>query len=192
LIAKEGIKMNRKVLTGMGLIVGLGLVLIAGLCLNTGESLAQQATQKVQKVAPGLKVKQIPKICNKPDLAQWKDNLPLGPKSEFPFSGACKSCWEQVGVMNLPTMSVWITNKGPVNAAATKAKLSWKSGKVPFGEESMKVNVPAIEAGNNYLLTITVPQGKFFQTAKPVKLEIDCDKQVDECNENNNILTFTY
>ncbi len=177
---------------GTAAIIALGLVLALALYLGTSDSFAQTQTRQMEKVAPRVDVKKLPQICTKADLAQWKDNLPLGTKSEFPFSTQCQNCWQQLGVMNLPTMIVWITNKGATNAPASKAKMTWESGKAPFGEKSKVVNVPAIEAGKNYLLTIDMPQGDFFQTAKPVKLELDSAKQIDECNENNNILTYNY
>lgn len=168
-------------------------LLVAGAIFYWGaqEGSAQEVQQpKIQRVDP--KIKKPPQICVKADLALWKDNMPLSPKDEFPFSTGCKACWEQIGIMNLPTMSVWVANKGQTNAPASKAKLVWQSGKAPYGEEQIVVNVPAIEAGNQTLLTVSVPQGKFFQTNKPVKLILDSANQVDECSKDNNTLTYTY
>lgn len=185
--------MKRKVITAMGLIVCMGFIFTLVFYLSAGESSAQEA-MRVKKMPPKAirNIRNIPMRCRKPDLAQWKANLPLGPKSEFPFSSQCKNCWEQIGVMNLPTMSVWLTNKGLADAPATQARLSWHSGKAPFGHASKVVYVPAIKAGEKYLLTINIPQGNFFQTAKPVTLQLDSRRQVDECNENNNTLTYHY
>lgn len=174
----------------MGLVPFLVLALAVGVYFISSDSFAQQTVRKIDKVAP--QIKQVPQLCNKPDLAQWQDNLPLGPKGEFPFEGPCKNCWTQVGVMRLPAMSVWLSNKGMVDAPASKAKLSWASGKPPYQALTVEADVPAIKKGEQYLLTVTPPADSFFQIAKQIELKIDSRNQIDECNENNNTLTFKY
>jgi len=137
-------------------------------------------------------LKKVPRICLKADLAQWKDNLPLGPQGEFPYEGPCKNCWEQLGAMRLPTMSVWIQNKGQADAPASKAQLAWRSAKPPYEVKTVRVDVPALAKGEEYLLRITPPSGSFFQIARQVQVTLDAAKQVAECNEGNNILTYKY
>ena len=173
-------------------LLGIGLMFVAGLYFSAGDSFAQRASApKVKQVKP-IKVQPLAK----PDLSAW-DNYKLMPKAEFPYSSTCSNCWKHAGIMNLPTMSAWLENKGAVNAPACKAKLSWTSGKPPYGTESMTVNIPAIPKGGHHLLTINAPYssgmpGHLFQTAKPITLELDSQKTVSEANENNNILTYTY
>jgi hypothetical protein len=164
-------------------IVGLAAVLYFGY----SESNAQVHKPKIDP-----KLKKIPKLCTKAEIAQWKDNLPFTPKGEFPFDNNCMKCFKKVGVMNLPDMSVWLANKGGSNAPAFKAKLEWWSGKAPFQKKSITVNVPAISSQDKHLLVVDVPQGQYFQTAKPVKLILDSQNNVDECKENNNTLEYKF
>ena len=101
----------------VALVMGFGLYITAG----------DVSAQPVKRVAPAVKVPpQVRELCTKADLRAW-ENYTLGPKDEFPYSGQCKSCWEQAGVMNLPTMSVWIINNGAADAPASKAKLRWRT-----------------------------------------------------------------
>jgi hypothetical protein len=184
--------MKKNILVTVMFLVAVALVL--GLYF-TGDSSAQVATQPINPaVRPDIK--KIPKICMKADLGPW-DNYKLMPKDEFPYSGSCKACWEQAGIMNLPTMSVWIMNTGKADAPACKAKLTFASGKPPYQNLSITANVPALKAGEKHLLTVTAPynNGKpqyLYQTAKPITLELDSAKQVDECSESNNTFTYNY
>lgn len=177
-----------------------GLMLIAALLLAAGvgftdSAVAQTKVAPREKVAP-IKAVRAKAVLGKPDLAVW-GNYKLMPKSEFPYSGPCLNCWKHAGIMNLPTMSAWIENKGPGASPACKAKLSWTSGKAPYGTKSMTVNIPALPKGERHLLTVNAPYsngmpGHMFQIAKPITLELDSQKAVDEGNENNNILTYNY
>jgi len=169
--------------------LGIAFTLIMGLYIMGSESQAQRTIER-DKIKPP--VRDIPKICMKPDLSNWQDNLAFHPKEEFPFSSSCKSCYDKVGVMNLPVMSMWLSNKGAADAPASKAKMTWQDGKAPYQTRSIVVNVPAIPKGEKHLLRINVPANTFFQTAKPVKLELDSAKQIDECKEDNNSFTYTY
>jgi hypothetical protein len=179
--------MQKKLLWGSVMAAVAALALAA--YFGTGTSQAQVKVKQGVKQAPVVKPMQ---LCQKPDLAQWKDNLPLGTKDEFPFEGPCKACLLKLGAMNLPTMLVWVTNKGMTDAPASKAKLSWKSAKAPYTMQSVVANVPAIAAGGQYLVTVTPPQNNFFQISSPITLEVDSAHSIDECNENNNTMSFTY
>lgn len=153
--------------------------------------IAQPTVPKIpSKVRKDIKVP--PKPCDKPDLAVWRENQSLHHKDEFPFEGNCKTCWEKVGIMNMPDMSVWIMNKGPVDAPSSKAKLTYKSGKPPYQQKAIQVDIPALPAGDQHLVTVDVPANCFFQIAEEITLELDSTKSIDECNEDNNLLTYTY
>jgi hypothetical protein len=172
----------------------LALLAAAGLLVMAARSgVGQPAVIQKEKlnrpvvVAPGSLV-----ACFKPDLTQWQANLPLGASGEFAFEGQCKQCWTQIGVQKMVTMSMWIENKGMSNAPASKAKLSWTSGKPPYGPQSVTADIPALTKSEKKLLQISVPAGEFFQIAKPITLELDSLKQVDECREDNNIFAFNY
>lgn len=178
--------MKKKILS---VLVGIAVAAAVVFYFGYSQSTAQV---KVPKKEIDPKIKDIPKICMKAELAQWKDNLPFKPQGEFPFSNQCKNCFEKVGVMNLPNMSVWIANKGGSNAPASKAKLEWFSGKAPFQKKSITVNVPALPSQDKHLLVVDVPQNRYFQTAKPVKLTLDSTNKINECKENNNVLQYTY
>ncbi|HUT54168.1 MAG TPA: CARDB domain-containing protein [bacterium] len=180
--------MKRKMLWGSFVAAVVALALAA--YFVAGPGIAQV------KVKEGLQApkidKPIPQMCMKPDLTQWKDNLPFMPKGEFPFEGPCKSCLLKLGAMYLPHMGTWITNKGMTDAPASKAKLTWKSAKAPYTNQTIVANVPAIAAGGQFLLEVVVPQDTFFQISAPVTLELDSAKTISECNENNNNMTYSY
>jgi hypothetical protein len=178
-----------------------GLLAIAmavyGLYVTTNEVFAQVRTKRVERAAPGVKVDPAKaQLCQKADLKGW-NNASIHPKGEFPFESQCKACWLQAGIMNLPDMQVWVINGGMTNAPASKAKLTFASGKPPFGNLSITADIPALAKGAKHLLVVDAPYsgGKpqyIFQIAKPVRLELDSTKKVDECSETNNVSNYTY
>jgi hypothetical protein len=179
--------MQRKLLWGSVVATVAALALAAYFLAGT--------SQAQVKVKQGLKPPVVTKpvqLCQKPDLAQWQSNMPLMPKGEFPYESPCKACYLKLGAMNLPHMGTWIANQGKTDAPASKAKLTFKSAKAPYANQSIVANVPAIAAGGQYLLDVAVPQDTFFQISAPVTLELDSDHAIDECNENNNTLSYTY
>jgi CARDB len=183
--------LKKKVYLGISVMTAVIMVFLS--VFVAGESIAQPAN--VKKNIDVKKVNKKMLKLTKADLGPWVEHgnskSSFGPKAEFPF-GPCLNCLEKVGVMTLPTMSMWIKNNGGTNAPASKAKVTWESGKAPFGNKSMTVDVPPIKAGDLYLLTVNMPQGKYFQIAKPVKIEFDSTKKIDEENENDNVFKYTY
>jgi len=163
----------------------IGLVIAFGLFLVVNDGLAQGVVPR------RIEQPRVPLRAAKPDLTATSARA-LHEKEEAAYWGQCVNCWRKVGALNLPTMVASLTNAGGLTAPACKAKLTWQSAKPPYQGESIIVDIPAIAKGETKLVTINVPQEKYFQLAKPITLTLDYNNSVAESNENNNVLSYTF
>ena len=165
----------------------IGLVIAFGLFFVVNDGLAQGVVpRRIERPNIPTKAK-----IGKADLTAASARA-LHEKEEAAYWGQCVNCWRKVGALNLPTMSAKLKNAGGLNAPACKAKLAWQSAKPPYQKEFKIVNIPAIAKGETKLVTINVPQEKYFQLAKPITLTLDYNNSVAEGDENNNVLSYTF
>ncbi len=169
----------------IGLCVGLAVVL--GLLIGSVNKAQGKSPARIE----GPPKNKVRAKISKADLAGAGASA-LREKEESAFWGECIKCWKKVGAMSLPTMSAKLINKGGLNAPPCKGKLTWQSAKPPYGKASLTVDIPGIAGGETKFVTIRVPQGKYFQIAKPVTFEVDYSNKVEESNDSNNTLSFTF
>ncbi len=152
-----------------------------------------QLQKPVKTQQPAAQTAPLKQRTAPPDLASLNPYLSVihTNSSSGPFAGDCLCCYKQ-GYMMMTSIAGYVRNVGKGPAGPSKARLTWVNGREPFDRQERILDIPALDPQTEFFINVNFDSEQCFKVDEPVAVEFDCQKQVSESNENNNVLEFRF